>query len=145
MTVRTWITLSVLILVALSVATVARMLAPVPHPPVLARSGDVRLEGELVEACWPQRGGDLRCEDDGERSDPITIRREGELRIVVAYPAQPEEGSVVVRRDGTDVISENDWEDEIGYELDPGTYELITEARYPQDAFVRYRFAFQVR
>jgi len=145
MTVRTWITLSIAILVALSVAIVVRLLAPVPHPPILARSGEARLEGRLIEACWPQRGGDLRCEKGSGTNDPMTIPGEGELRIVVAYPAQPEEGSLRVMRGRKTVLGSKDWEDEVTYDLDAGTYELIAEARYPQDAFVRYRFAFRVR
>jgi hypothetical protein len=145
MTVRTWVTLSVLILIALSVAIVARLLAPVPHPPILARSGDVRLQGQLIEACWPQRGGDLRCEKDGDDAQLSTIPGKGELRIVVAYPAQPDEGSIVIRRGETNFLREKGWDDEIAYALEPGRYELIARAEYPQDAFVSYRFPFRVR
>jgi hypothetical protein len=145
MTVRTWITLSLFLLVAMTVAVFVRFLAPVGAPPVLARVGEVRVEGALDEACWPQRGGELRCTegDDGPRAD-ATLPDEGKLRLIVAYPAQPEGGRIDIRRDGESVLR-TDWEDEIAYELEPGTYTMIADATYPQDAFVRYRFAFRIR
>lgn len=145
MTVRTWITLSVLILVALSVAIVVRLLAPVEAPPILVRSGDVRLDGSLVESCWPQRGGDLRCEEGGRFATEVrTIRPEGELRVIVAYPAQPEDGSIEIVRDGGGKKT-YDWDDEVSYDLEPGTYSITARAEYPLDAHVVYRFGFSIR
>ena len=145
MTVRTWITLSLLLLVAMTVAVFVRFLAPVDAPPVLARVGDERIEGVLDEACWPQRGGELRCTegDEGPRAEG-TLPDEGTMRLIVAYPAQPEEGRIEIVRGG-DRVLRTDWDDEIDYELDRGTYTMTADARYPEDAFVRYRFAFRVR
>ena len=145
MTVRTWITLSLLLLVAMTVAVFVRFLSPVDAPPILARVGDARLEGVLDEACWPQRGGELRCTegDDAPRAG-TTLPGEGKLRLIVAYPAQPEEGRIEITRDDERVLRK-DWDDEITYELDPGTYTMTADARYPEDAFARYRFAFRVR
>lgn len=145
MTVRTWITLSLVILVALTVAILVRLLAPVDAPPILARVGETRIEGSLVEACWPQRGGDLRCEEEDRRDVEVTaIRSEGELRLIVAYPAQPEDGSVEITGD-EDRVLRKDWDDEIAYDLDRGSYTMVVHAVYPEGAFVRYRFGLRVR
>lgn len=145
MTVRTWFTLSALILVALCVAIVAKLLAPASPPAILARVDETRLEGALVEGCWPQRGDDLRCEEGGD-ADPErrTIPPEGEFRVVVAFPTDPEDGSVrVVDEDGEPVIDE-DWDERVPYELDPGDYELEVRADYPAEARVAYTFPFTV-
>ena len=145
MTVRTWIILSVGLLVAMTAAVFIRFLLPVDAPPILVRSGDVRLDGALVEACWPQRGGDLRCEEgDGDGAETATVPKEGTFRIIVAYPAQPEEGSLTVTKDGERVLRA-DWDDELDYDLDPGAYTMTADARYPEDAFARYRFTFRAR
>jgi hypothetical protein len=143
MTVRTWITLSVLILVALSVATVVRLLTPVV-PEVVARSGETHLDGTLIETCWPQRGGDLRCEKGDDRGEVVAVEADGTFNVIVVYPAQPDEGRLQIRRGGKTVVDTDDWERELDYDLEAGTYELIAEGRYPEDAFVRFRFAFRV-
>lgn len=144
MTVRTWITLSLLLLVAMTAAVIVRFLLPVDAPPILVRSGDVRLDGELVRACWPQRGGELRCQQGDGEAETVTVGREGTFRIIVAYPAQPEEGRFTITRDGERVLRE-DWDDELPYDLGAGAYTLEARAEYPQDAVVVYRFGFRVR
>jgi hypothetical protein len=150
-TVRTWVTLSVLVLVALTVAVFARFLAPVDAPPVLLRVGQTRIEGARDEANWPQRGGDLRYEEQDRESpaDVPTIPREGEFRIVVAFPAQPEDGTIEIERNNErgdeERVLREDWTDDLRYELEPGSYTLLAYAEYPDDAFVRYRFGFLVR
>jgi hypothetical protein len=146
MTVRTWMTLSALILVALTVAIFVRLLAPVDAPPVLVRVGDVRLEGDRVEACWPQRGGKLRCQEaDTDRSDATTVPSEGEFRIVVAYPAQPTDGNVEILPVDGGKKQHFDYDDEIAYDLKRGEYVLQVSAMYPEQARVVYRFAFRTR
>ena len=144
MTVRAWFTISALVLVALSVAIVVRLLAPVQAPEILARVDDVRLEGVLVESCWPQRGNDVTCKD-GPDEDPETrtLPSSGTLRFIVTYPAQPDDGSIVIEGEGEE-IRKRSWDDDIRYELEPGDYTIEAQADYPQDAYVRYRFAFTV-
>ncbi len=146
MTVRTWITLSVGLLVAMTAAVFIRFLLPVEAPPILVRSGDVRLDGSLVAACWPQRGGELRCEDgDTDAGETATVPREGTFRIIVAYPAQPEEGYLRISpADGKSGEREH-WDDELDYELEPGRYVLEARAEYPQGGHVAYRFNFRSR
>ncbi len=78
---------------------------------------------------------------------PGRYRAKGRLRVVVAYPAQPEDGSgsiTITDSSGDEVVDEK-WDESIEYELDPGSYELTADARYPEDAFVRYVFRFRVR
>jgi hypothetical protein len=145
MTVRTWITLSVAVLIALSVAIVVQFLRPVPPPAIVVRAGDARLTGVLDEACWPQRSGKLRCTHGNPEDAPAqTIDDNGSFRIVFAYPAEPKEGSITVRTpDGKDVI-DADWKRTLHYDLDPGRYVLTTQAGKSGESFVRYVFALRV-
>lgn len=145
MTVRTWITISIAVLVALSVAAVVQFLRPVPPPPIVVRADDVRLEGSVDEACWPQRNGKLRCTKDADRAGENTIGGNGSFRIVLAYPAEPKEGFVRVERtDGKDVLRTDEWERTLRYDLDPGRYVLTAQAGTSGEAFVRYVFALRV-
>jgi hypothetical protein len=146
-TVRTWFTISVLVLVALSAAVVVRFLAPVDPPPIFVRSGESRLVGSLDKGCWPQRGGDLRCEEggDGERPRAGTIPREGKLRVVVAYPAQPEDGRIRIVRFPSREVLDEEWSESIDYKFEAGTYVMSADARYPEKAYTRYVFRFRVR
>ena len=145
MTVRTWITLSVAVLVALSVAVVVQLLRPVPPPAIVVRADDTRLTGVLDEACWPQRNGSLRCTDsEGDEPPAQTIDGNGSFRIVFAYPADPKEGSVTVEDDDGDEVLESDWKRTLRYDLEPGTYTLTTQAGTTGEAFVRYVFALRV-
>lgn len=144
MTVRAWFTISALVLVALAAAFVFRLFAPNNPPGILVRSGDVRLQGRLDEACWPGRNGELNCErpESTALPSPEVVPAKGTLRIVVAYPAQPDVGEI--RIDGPDPTRVGDWRNHLRYDLEPGTYMLTAEARYPERAFVRYVFRFRV-
>jgi hypothetical protein len=143
-TVRAWLTISALVLVALFGAVAYQFLRPVTAPGIIVNAGNEPLAGRLVESCWPQRNGDLKCEqgDDGD-AETLSIPASGELRSVVAYPAQPEEGSIrIISRDSGETVLRSGWDRSITYELDPGLYFVDVEARYPERAFVRYRFGF---
>lgn len=144
MTVRAWFTISALMLLALTAAVLFQFLRPVPAPEILMHVGDTRIEGSLDRYCWPQRGGDLRCAGGGGgEAETQPIPASSTFRLVVAYPAQPEEGTVrVVSRDTGETVLRRDWARSVPYELEPGTYFVEAEARYPADAVVRYRFAF---
>ena len=144
MTVRAWFTISTLVLVALVVAIFIRLLAPVGAPPVLARVGDTRLSGARVKACWPQRGGHLRCQGAEPSPRTASLPKSGSLRIVVAYPAQPPSGTITIVRGGHTVLTRK-WNDMVHYKLKTGTYELVADAQYPQDAYIKYRFTFRAR
>ncbi len=145
MTVRTWITLSVAVLIALSIAIVLQFLRPVPPPAIVVRAGDVRLSGVLDGACWPQRSGKLRCtKDEDTKASEQTIDDNGSFRIVFAYPAEPKEGSVTVTdAEGREVL-ESDWKRTLRYELDPGRYVLTAQAGTSGESYVRYVFALRV-
>jgi hypothetical protein len=143
-TVRAWFTISALVLAALAAAFVFRLFAPINAPGMLVRSGDVRLQGRLEESCWPARDGELQCEEGRSASSPAseTVPAKGTFRIVVAYPAQPEDGEI--RIDGPDPTRIRDWRNPLRYDLEPGTYTLTAQAQYPERAFVRYVFRFRV-
>jgi hypothetical protein len=144
--VRTWFTLSALAMLALAAAFVYRFLiAPLSPPEILVRVDDVRLEGVQTSACWPQRGSELRC-DDAEPSAPAAtdIPRSGTLRLVAAFPEQPLEGTVVIAADRGPTVLEEEWARDVPYALEPGTYLMTAEARYPADAFVRYLYRLRV-
>jgi hypothetical protein len=145
-TVRTWITISVAVLVALSAAVVVQFLRPVPPPAIVVRAGDTRLSGVLDRACWPQRSGELRCTDDDQRlAREQTIPDNGSLRIVFAYPADPKEGFVridTVSKGKT--VLKTGWKRTVRYDLDPGRYVLTAQAGKTGESFVRYVFALRV-
>lgn len=145
MTVRTWVTISVVVLVALGAAFLFRVLSPIRPPAILVTASDVRLDGTYRGSCWPQRGGDLRCEEPN-REPPegpgARIPLSGEIRVVVAFPSQPDETRLrfVDRRSGSLAFEAALEDTEARYRLDPGTYLIEVEARYGEEAFVRYAF-----
>jgi hypothetical protein len=144
MTVRTWFTISALVLVALTVAIVFRLRQPAPQPEILARVGQARLEGRLVESCWPKSGGDIVCEDANEGRPPVrTVPSRGEIEFT-AYPVEPKDGTVVIEDADGDVVLTEEWDDEIAYSLDEGTYDLTVDAIYGGDANVSYAFRLRV-
>lgn len=145
MTVRTWITLSVAVLIALSIAVVVQFLRPVPPPAIVVRADDTRLVGRLDEACWPQRNGKLRCTKGEDADQPTqTIGDNGSFRIVFAYPADPKEGFVTVTDGDGDEVLGSDWKRTLRYDLAPGTYTLTAQAGTTGETFVRYVFALRV-
>src|SRR5688572_17925601 len=95
-TVRAWFTISALVLVALAAAFGFRLFASNPAPEIVVRAGDVRLERKLDTACWPQRSGQVECSEAERADDPRykAIPSSGTLRILVAYPVQPTDGSI---------------------------------------------------
>lgn len=143
MTVRAWFTISAVVLVLLGGAVAYRLLAPVAAPEILARSGDVRLDGARVMSCWPARGGALRCRGSQDVPAAADVPPSGTLRFLVAYPVQPDTWQITVARGRRTVMVED--EPRFRYDLDAGTYAVDVQARYPADAFVHYRFRFRVR
>jgi hypothetical protein len=143
-TVRTWITISVAVLVALCVAVVVQFLRPVPAPAIVVHAGDVRLDGELDESCWPQRNGKLRCVDHEPRLGAQTIDGNGSFRIVFAYPGDPKTGEIMISDSSGDEILGSGWKRTLRYDLPRGSYTMTARAGDPDEAFVRYAFAFKV-
>ncbi len=143
MTVRTWFTISALVVAALTGAFVYRLLQPLAFPEVILRSGDVRIEGDLAASCWPKRGPELRCtRKDAEPASRSTIPSAGTFRFIVTFPAQPEDGEI--RIDGPTRLKLDDWRQSLAYELAPGSYTLRARGEYPNDAYVSYLFRFRV-
>ena len=144
MTVRTWFTISALVLVALAGAVVYQFLRPLNPPEILVSVGDVRLDGRIVEACWPQRSGDLDCGSEDRTDQRRVVPGKGKFRLVVAYPAQPEDGEITLSRGRRTLKFRDRWDREIAYNLPPGDYSLDVRARYPEDAFLHYVFPLTV-
>jgi hypothetical protein len=144
-TVRTWLTISALALLALGIAVAVRFTSQPDPPPILARAGEVRLEGTMEAACWPDRGNEVRCREGSDEARPPAraIPPAGSIRLIVAFPVQPERGQIRILRDG-DVVNEGGWTERVAYDLEPGRYELVAEARYEQSTYVRWRFPFAV-
>lgn len=149
MTVRTWVTLSVLVVLALGAAAAVFFFSPISHPELLATYGEdqTRLEGRFDGACWPQRGNELRCRrppEDRSLPDGPVLLASGEIRLLAVFPVQPDDGTIrIVDANGREALEE-EWRGELPYELTPGSYVLEAEARYEGGAYVRYRFPFQV-
>ena len=141
MSVRAWFTISALVLVALAVAFVARFFAPVPAPEVVARVGGIRLTGQKVAECWPQRDGNLRCRNyKTNRIAPTRLRQTGTIHVAVAFPAKPEGGSLrLTAQDGKAVV-ETTWKESLDYRAPPGAYTFRALAKYAEGAKVDYVF-----
>src|SRR5688572_13457634 len=144
MTVRTWFTISALVLVALAGAVVYQFLRPLRPPEILVSVGDVRLDGRVERACWPQRNGELDCGSEDRSDDRRIIPNEGTFRFVVAFPAQPEDGKITIARGRRTLESHDGWDRELDYDLEPGNYVLDVQAQYPEDAHLHYVFPFKV-
>jgi hypothetical protein len=145
MSVRAWFTISAAVLVVLAVAFVFRFFAPVPAPEVVARVGSIRVAGQRAADCWPQRNGDLRCAKGKTKwTKSARLRGTGTMHVVVAYPVQPPDGTIVfAKRDGTVVLTKK-WSDPLPYELPPGDYSMRAHADYRKGAYVEYYFALTV-
>lgn len=145
MTVRAWVTISVLALAALAAAFVVRVVSPIPAPEIVASVGGDRLPGRADASCWPQRGDRLRCRE-GDGGDPgrTVIARSGSLRVFVNFPVQPDSGTLEVRDAEDAVVLKEAWRPRLRYALEPGRYELTADARYPRKAFLRWRFGFRI-
>ncbi|HVL81689.1 MAG TPA: hypothetical protein VM840_08865 [Actinomycetota bacterium] len=149
MTVRAWFTISAVLLVALAGSSLFWFLRPAEPPALSASVPEARLEGSLVRSCWPQRGGELRCESR-EAPSPAgapVIARSGDIRVVALLPVQPERGTtrIVEARTRRTVAATRSWQERVPYELEAGTWVLEAEARFPDGAYVRYAFPFRTR
>jgi len=146
MTVKAWMTISVVVLALLGGTAAYRFLAPLQPPELLATAGDVRLEGSRRAYCWPERRAERpRCRRSGGNDAAVAMPRWGRIRVVAAYPVSPKGGFLELRRQGGEVVQRVDGLDEpISYDLAPGRYELTAEARYSASAYVRYSFAMKV-
>src|SRR5438270_9942685 len=133
MSVRAWFTISSAVLVVLTVAFVFRFFAPVPAPEIVARVGSIRVVGQRVSDCWPQRSGRLHCTKHSTHwTHLIRLHGKGTIHVVVAYPVQPPNGSLVIaKHDGT-VVETKKWTDTLPYDLQPGEYALRADAEYPK-------------
>lgn len=147
MTVRVWLTISAVALVALGIAFGLRVFSPLEAPELVVTvegtDESVRLPGTHEASCWVQRDGELRCvEPDRDLPDGSpAVPTSGRMRIVAAFPVQPDEGMVrIVEGRGGATAFEAELDDRIEYELEAGRYVLHVEARYPDGAFVRYAF-----
>ena len=145
MSVRAWFTISALVLIVLAAAFVFRFFAPVPAPEIVARVGGIRLTGQRVADCWPQRSGDLRCAKFKTKfAKAVRLRGKGTMHVVVAYPVQPPGGTLTLtKRDGTVVLTMK-WTEALPYDLAAGDYALRADAAYPKGAYVNYYFALTV-
>jgi len=141
MSVRAWFTISAAVLVVLAVAFVFRFFAPVPAPEIVARVGSIRLVGQRMSDCWPQRSGKLHCTKHQTRwTRPVRLHGKSTIHVVVAYPVQPPGGSLTIgKRDGSVVLKKN-WTETLRYELTPGEYTLVADGEYPKGARVEYYF-----
>ena len=147
MTVRTWFTISAVAALALVATFALRAFRPIPPPELLARVDDTRIEGVYDGSCWPQSEGDLRCEDrdaDVSGASGPRVPAEGMMRFIAAYPVQPAGGTLeIVDAESGATIVRDGYAESVPYELEPGRYAVMVEARYPDDAYVRYVFAFE--
>jgi hypothetical protein len=147
MTVRTWITVSVAVLVALSVAVLLQFTRPIQPPSIVVHAGDQHIAGALDSACWPQRSGKLRCVKHKKVDAAAnTIPGNGSLRIVFAYPAEPKDGLIHISDDSTGrTVLRSGWKRTIRYDLPPGTYTMTARAgKSGKGAYVRYVFVLKV-
>jgi hypothetical protein len=144
MTVRAWFTISGLVLVALLAAVAFRFFMPaaVAPPAIIGHVGAVRLDGDRLYSCWPQRSERLKCRRERAAPRAETVPAAGTLRFVVAYPAQPVSWQVTVVSDEDTVLFKN--AGTVKYKLDPGTYLVDTQARYDRGAVVHYWFRLRV-
>jgi hypothetical protein len=135
-TVRTWFTISAIVVVALFAAVAVRLFVPGSQgpPDIVVRVGDVRLDGAVRESCWPQRDGAITCEERTDtESESHIIPAAGSMRIFVSYPAQPKRGSIVISN-GRRTVLKRKWTHNFRYSLDPGSYTLTVEAGYEPEA-----------
>ncbi len=145
MTVRAWFTISAIAVVALFAAAALKLTAPTPPPSIVARVGSIRLDGFLTASCWPQSGGKSKCADGPDRATKtVTIPRRGTIRVVVAYPTQPKNGSIDLFGSNRPVFKKK-WMRNVSYDLEPGRYYLQALALYSNSAKVQYRFRLRVR
>ena len=142
MTVRTWFTISALVLLALAGAFAFRLFASIPAPEMIVRVGDARLDGALVASCWPQRTG-LKCtEDDAEPKGAADVPPSGRMRFIVTYPVQPEEGRITIRDAETgEAVVRSKWTQRLSYNVPAGRYTIDARGDYPDGAYIRYVFA----
>jgi hypothetical protein len=139
-TVRAWFTISAVVVAALGAALFFQFTRSVAPPEIVVHAGNERLEGTLASACWPQHSGDLRCEEHEQPDAPVrTIAGKGSLRVVLLYPAEPKNGSILIARRGK-VVLRSRWRRTLRYDLEPGDYTLTAQAGAPDGAYVRYLF-----
>ena len=145
MTVRTWLTISVICVIALFAAVILKLTAPVNAPTMLARVGEIRLQGQRDSSCWPV-GMKTKCAGRTAATPAVSVPGKGTLRVIVAYPLQPKasQGTIEVRQ-GETVIIKRDWHENTNYDLAPGSYELVAYAAYRNNAHIRYTFPFRAR
>jgi hypothetical protein len=144
MTVRTWITISVAVVVALCVAVVLQFTLPVHPPEIIIQAAGARLTGALEASCWPQRSGDLKCTRHDPRPKVQRIAPRGSLRVILVYPAKAT-GTIRIDRvrDGH-VVLRSRWKPTVPYKLAPGRYLVTAQAGALRGAYVRYVFALTV-
>ena len=141
MTVRTWITISVIVVVALCAAVVLQFTLPVRPPEIVLRAAGVHLTGALEASCWPQRSGDLKCTRHDARPKAQRIAPKGSLRAIFVYPAKPNDGTIRIdrARDGHNVLRSK-WKPTVPYRLAPGRYLVTAQVGALRGAYVRYVF-----
>ena len=145
MTVRTWFTLSAVVVIALFGAVALKLTAPVNAPTIVARAGELRLHGRRISACWPNGRGKEKCTGaENTAPDVATLSRRGTLRVVVAYPLQPKQGYIEVRS-GDRVVFKRPWSENTDYNVPSGNYELVAYAKYAKSSHLEYAFGFRVR
>jgi hypothetical protein len=146
-TVRTWITISVIAAAALGGAFAVRLFRPIEAPALVARAGEVRLPAIDRGSCWPQGDTTPRCRPPaatGPGQGP-RLDAQGRIDVFAAYPVQPEDGEIkIVDTASSRPLKTLEYTDRVDYDLPPGRYVLEVEGRYGEDAYVRYAFGFRV-
>jgi hypothetical protein len=146
MTVRTWFTISALVLVALAAAVALQFTRPLRPPEILVRSGNVRLHGMQTSSAWPQRDGRLARSSNDSRAGlrPVDVPGSGTFRFVFASPAQPTSGEITITNTRHRTLIRTRWHRAVRYDLPPGAYVIRAVAGDRARAYVAYEFAFRV-
>lgn len=142
MSVRAWLTISAVLLIVLGFSAAIRFFSPLSPPDIVVTTSDARLEGYQQASCWPQRAGDLLCEETNEAEvGPQTIDAQGDLLVVVVYPSTPAKGAVKFKNAAGEIAFETtEWARNVPYNVPPGDYTVEVEANYAQGAYVRWDY-----
>lgn len=145
MTVRAWFSISAALLIVLGISVAYRFFSPLRPPEVVVTTSEGKLNGSPVDGCWPQRGGDLRCEKGPvPDSNHQRIPSSDELLLVVVFPSIPVDGTVTFTdQNGKTVFESKGWERTLGYSVPKGKYTLGVRAEFNEGAYLEWAYAVQ--